>query len=295
MKQALAFVIILGVALAALFYAQKRRATPVSSSAVVNAVADAQRDLTRVPARLTRMSDNEEILVGNQLASRYASTSNQFTPEEHATQAYVQRVGMALASRAHRKLPYRFHLIPDTNLMNAFALPGGHVFIGTGLLDLMTSEDELANVLGHEIEHIDHYHCAERVQLESKLRHLRLGIVSELAQIPIAVWQVGYNKDEEFEADREGTRLAVLASYSPYGALKLFEKFSKLEDEYVLHARSPQQELSQLAIQSLSGYFRSHPLPSERTAQLDALIRAEHWQNLKELKPFRIEYEVQSQ
>src|SRR5207244_13551377 len=48
-----------------------------------------------------------------------------------------------------------FHYIPDPNLINAFALPGGHVFIGRGMLDLMTTEDQLATVLGHEVEHID--------------------------------------------------------------------------------------------------------------------------------------------
>ena len=80
---------------------------------------------------------------------------------------YVSRVGAKVAARAHRKLPYKFHYIPNMDFVNAFALPGGHVYIGAGLVALMDSEDELAAVLGHEIEHIDHYHCAERVQTEA--------------------------------------------------------------------------------------------------------------------------------
>jgi predicted Zn-dependent protease len=179
-------------------------------------------------------------------------------------------------------------------MINAFSLPGGPVYVGEGMLDLMTSEDELAAVIGHEVEHIDHYHCAERVQIEARLRNLQLGIVGAILQIPLQVWEAGYNKDEELEADREGMRLAVLGGYSPYGAVTMFERFSKLHSEYVVHARSPEEELTQLAIQSLQGYFRSHPLPSERLAQANSLIAQEGWQDRKMQKPFRIEYEVQN-
>ena len=176
-------------------------------------------------------------------------------------------------------------------MINAFSLPGGPIYVGEGLLDLMTSEDELASVLGHEIEHIDHYHCAERVQVEVELRNLKLGMIGVLVQIPISVWEAGYNKEEELEADREGMRIAVLGGYSPYGAVTLFEKFAKLQKEYVIHAQSPEEELSELAIQSLEGYFRSHPQPSERLAQANALIVQEEWEDRRVQKPFRVEYE----
>lgn len=291
MKQAITFSLVVLVAGTALYYSQLRKATPPSSNAVVNAVADAERDLSRMPNRLMRISDEDEIRIGSELAARYTTDHTTLSPKGKATQTYVVRVGMRLSAHAHRKLPYAFHLIPDPNLVNAFALPGGHVFIGQGLLDLMNSEDELASVLGHEIEHIDHYHCAERVQAEARLRKLHLEVISELVQLPLAVWQVGYNKDEELEADREGTMLAVQANYSPYGALHMFETFARLHDEYVIHAKTPQQELSQLAIQSISGYFRSHPLPSERIAQMNSIIELHHLQDRKQLRPFRIEYE----
>jgi predicted Zn-dependent protease len=295
MKRALAFFLVLGCGLAALYYSQRRREpTPVSANAVVDVAADVQRDLTRAPMRFTRLSDDEEVAIGNELATRYAVSADALTPEEQGTEQYVQRVGSKVALHAHRRLPYSFHLLPDAAMINAFSLPGGPVYIGKGMLDVMTSEDELANVLGHEVEHIDHYHCAERVQIEAQLRHLKLGVVGALVQIPFEVWQTGYNKDEEFEADREGMHLAVAAGYSPYGAVTMFEKFSKLHDEYIIHARSPEQELSQLAIQSLSGYFRSHPEPSERLAQANNVIAQEHWQDRKVQKPFRVEYQVKN-
>lgn len=294
MKRVIAFLIVFLVAAAALYFSQRRREdTNVSANAIVALAADAQRDLTRAPMRLTRLSDSEEVKIGKELEQQY-SVNQELTPEQRALEAYVQRVGSSLGAHAHRRLPYSFHLIPQSGVINAFSLPGGPVYVGEGLLDLMTSEDQLAAVLGHEIEHIDHYHCAERVQVEAQFRHLKLGIVGALVQIPLSVWEAGYNKDEEMEADREGMRLQVVSGYSPYGSVSLFEKLAKLHQEYVIHARSPEEELSQLAIQSLQGYFRSHPLPSERLAQAQRVIAENSWQNQTHQKPFRVEYEVQN-
>jgi predicted Zn-dependent protease len=293
MKRIGIFIVVLLIGVAAIYFSERRHdSTAVSANAVVAVAADAQRDLSRVPMRLTRLSDEEEIAVGNQLAEQYSINDAKMTPEELALDNFVHRVGSLVASHAHRHLPYSFHLVPDRSMINAFSLPGGPVYVGEGLLDLMTSEDELASVLGHEIEHIDHYHCAERVQVEAKLRNLKLGVIGALVQIPLSVWEAGYNKDEELEADREGMRLAVLGGYSPYGAVTLFERFAKLHKEYIIHAQSPQEELSELAIQSLEGYFRSHPQPSERLAQANALIAQEDWQDRKVQKPFRVEYET---
>jgi predicted Zn-dependent protease len=293
MKRQAIFLVVLVVGLAALYCSERSlESPPVSANAIVRVAADAQRDLTRVPLRFTRLSDEQEIALGNELAQQYSMDMAKLPPEELALEGYVRRVGHTLALQAHRRLPYSFHLVPNRTMINAFSLPGGHVYVGEGLLDMMTSEDEVAAVLGHEVEHIDHYHCAERVQVEAKLRHLNLGIIGVLVQIPLAVWQAGYNKDEEFEADREGMRLAVLGGYSPYGAVTLFEKLTQLHSEYIIHAQSPEEELSQLAIQSLEGYFRSHPQPSERLAQANRLIAEEGWQHRRAQKPFRIEYEV---
>lgn len=296
MKRAAVFVIffaILGVSLAGLYWSQRRaKSTPVSANPVVDMVADAQRDLTRVPMHFTRLPDEQEIAIGRQLAAYYSGQVTKLTPEEEALQKYVRRVGGAVSAHAHRHLAYEFHLIPDHNMINAFSLPGGHVYIGEGMLDQMETEDELASILGHEVEHIDHYHCIERVQIEAKLKNLNLEIVGQLLQIPLEFWQAGYHKDEEFEADREGVRLAVESGYSPYGAVSIFTRLAKLCDEYVIHAQSPEEELSELAIQSLNGYFRSHPLPSERLDQINRLIADEHWEDHKSQKPFHVEYEV---
>jgi predicted Zn-dependent protease len=296
MKRAIIFIVffaILGVSLAGLYWSQRRaKSPPVSPNAILDMAADAQRDITRVPMHFTRLSDEQEITIGRNLAANYSGILGKLTPEEEALEKYVRRVGGTVSAHAHRHLDYNFHLIPDHNMINAFSLPGGPVYIGEGMLDQMETEDELASILAHEVEHIDHYHCIERMQIEAKLKNLNLEIIGALLQVPLEFWQAGYHKDEEFEADREGVRLAVESGYSPYGAVTLFTRLDKLCNEYVIHARSPEEELSELAIQSLTGYFRSHPLPSERLDQINRLIAQENWQERKTQKPFHVEYEV---
>jgi predicted Zn-dependent protease len=293
MKQVIALAAILIIAGAALFYAQHRKhPDAVSANAVVDVAADWQRDISRVPMRLTRISDQQEQLIGDELAQQYEADYAANDAEERATEHYINQVGSRVASHARRKLPFHFHLVSDGNLINAFALPGGHVFVGQGLLDRMTSEDELAFVLGHEIEHIDHYHAVERVQIEAQLKNLNLDAITGLAQIPISLWQAGYSKDEEMEADREGLRLAATAGYSAKGAVNLLERWTKLRREFVVHAENPTEELSQIAIDGLTGYFRTHPLPEERLAQANQVIADDRLPIGKPLKPFRIAYEI---
>jgi predicted Zn-dependent protease len=295
MKRMLALAAILVIAGGSLYFAQQRRRQDVVSvNAVVDAAADWQRDLTRAPMQFTRISDDQETRIGDELAQQYVSAQPAQTAEMAAMERYVGEVGGRVAAHAKRKLAFRFHLIPNVNMMNAFALPGGHVFIGQGLLDQMTSEDELAFVLGHEIEHIDHYHAVERVQIEAQLNKLNLDVVAAVAQIPISLWQAGYSKEQEFEADREGLRIACAAGYSPQGAVNMLERWTKLRSEYVIHAETPTAELSQVAIEGLGGYFRTHPLPSERLAQVNEVIAQDHLPLNRPLRPFHVEYEVTS-
>src|SRR5262249_33159630 len=157
---------------------------------------------------------------------------------------------------------------------NAFALPGGHIFFGAGLLEFMDSEDELASVLAHEIEHVDHYHCAERAQTEATLRKLPLG---ELVALPIELFEAGYTKEQEAEADREGLMLMASRGYSPTGALRLFEVFDRARSQTVQPDSNPQQEVARVVIEGLGGYFRSHPLPAERAAEVRRLIAEQNW------------------
>lgn len=281
MKRIATLLAIVALGGAALFLAERRHAdADVSPRALLHFLGDTQRELTRLPASATRLSDEDEVRIGQELARRYEYQTQD--PQAHsdaerdAVQQYVSRVGARVAVRAHRKLPYSFHYIPDPHFVNAFALPGGPVFIGAGLMSLMDSEDELASVLGHEVEHIDHYHCAERVQVEERTRGL--GLTQLLVELPIAVFEAGYTKEQELQADSEGTRLAVMAGYSPLGSIRMFEAFDRAyRDATARKATSPQEELANVALQTIEDYFRSHPPSAERADRIRSLMDSEHW------------------
>lgn len=252
---------------------------PASPAPILYFIADTEKELTRLPVNFTRMSDEEEIRAGDELAKAYVyntqNTEVAANPDMAAIERYLTQVGSQVAANAHRKLPYKFHYVPEPGFVNAFALPGGHVYVGEGLLQLMDSEDELAAVLGHEVEHIDHFHCAERVQREEAMRKIPL---AALMSLPVAIFQAGYSKDQELEADREGTTLAVAAGYSANGAVRMFETFARLFQELQnKKAKTPQDEAASVAEQAIEGYFRSHPLPSERIAQINQLIASNGW------------------
>ena len=233
MKRSVVFVVfflILGFALAGLYWSQRRpKPSPVSANAILNMAADAQRDLSRGPMHFTRLSDEREIAIGRELATRYATQTRKLTPDEEGLEKYVTRVGGAVAVHAHRHLPYTFTVLPDHNMINAFSLPGGSVYIGEGMLDLMVTEDELANILAHEIEHIDHYHCVERVQVEAKLKDLNLDQLTTAlrsdrdAAEQLSTWSQTFTVSNLIDTTRpDAARSAVKCGAVIVALLKLF-------------------------------------------------------------------------
>lgn len=295
MKRWLTLFAVLCVGAAVLVLAERRHAdTQASPDAILHLVADAEREANRLPARVWRLSDAQEIEVGDEMARQYLAGA-QFQDENanaQQIQAYVDHIGMLVSVHARRRLAYRFHYVADPSMVNAFALPGGHIFIGEGLMRLMRHEDELAAVLGHEVEHVDLFHCAERVQFEAQMRRLHLEAISDLASIPISVFKAGYSKELELEADREGTRLAVEAGYSPQGAISLFQA---MEERYrgaqQQRPGSPEEEAEQVAAQTLEDYFRSHPPTGERIRELEAFNASQGWP-VKPEKPLSPEVQL---
>lgn len=116
--------------------------------------------------------------------------------------------------------------------------------------------------------------------------------VAAIAELPMSLWQAGYSKEQEFEADREGLRLATLAGYSPQGAVDMLNRFEVLDQEYVIHAETPPEELSQVAVEGLEGYFRTHPLPSERLEQAKSVIAQDGMDPQKPESPLNEKYKT---
>lgn len=276
---------------AALYALNRRQITAeITPRPLLYLVADTQRELERIPLELTRVSDQEENQIGDELARNFGLLPQRITdPEQQRMQEYLNAVGARMAANVRRKaIRYRFHYRPQNGFVNAAALPGGHIVFGRGLLKLLEAEDELAAILGHEIAHVDQRHAIERLQYELKSRQLGLGGVYQLGALGVALFQAGYTKEKELEADRVGLGFAVRAGYSPGGAIDVMQRFAKLHPVASGHTSSPVEEAAGVPLQALREYFRSHPPESERIAALEAEIAAHRWNANQPRRPLMV-------
>jgi predicted Zn-dependent protease len=173
-----------------------------------------------------QLSTADEIKAGEALFALFQKSQGfADTPETKVIEAYLQKIGDKVAQNAKRKLPYKFHLDPHPGFRSAVGYPGGQIVVGGGVLALMTHEDELAVVLGHEIEHIDLSQCRQRLIEAIKKDHLA---PDQFDKLSIDDFGGPYGKEGELAADREGVKLAVAAGYSPHAAIELLEVFQYL-------------------------------------------------------------------
>lgn len=191
-----------------------------------------------------------------------------------ALAAYVESVGQRLAARSPRQdVEYRFAVVDEPE-PNAFALPGGYVYVTRGLLALVNSEDELAGVIGHEIGHVAARHSVQQVSraapfaIITNLSAAVTGLASPLlGQVVGGVGGLAsglvlapFNRDQEREADRVGQQMAAEAGWDP-AALSVF--LQTLEREEALRGGSAQR----------FSFLASHPSTPERVANTAAYAR----------------------
>jgi predicted Zn-dependent protease len=176
--------------------------------------------------------------------------------EDSELVAYVAKVGARLARHAPRRnFEYSFQIV-DQEAPNAFALPGGYIFVSRGLLTLTNSEDELANVLGHEIVHVAARHAAARQEvgrsLPAKLDWLQGGYLAS------------YGRDQEREADRLGQGLAAVAGYDPEGLVAFLRELEHTERLELGSSRLP-------------GFWDTHPSTNSRVAEAGTRANMATW------------------
>ncbi len=211
---------------------------------------------------VTGISEQEELTMGREIAGRMLGAAP--LVNDPALQSYVNRVGRWVAVQSERPdLPWRFAVI-DTASINAFAAPGGYVMLTRGLYEILDNEAQLAGVLAHEIGHIVRRHHVTVMQKSAALsagaqlaqRDNRSALVNNMIGTGAEVFVRGLDKSAEHEADAMGVVLATRAGYNPFGLIDVLHK---------LAARGAGDG-------SLALLFKTHPLPSERLAQLgDAL------------------------
>jgi len=239
-----------------------------SVASVLEIWGDVLRDADQFGLKLTRVSDRDEMTIGNDIANEIALRGR----ETQAMAAYVTEVGDKLTAHVRRPgMRYRFHVL-EGETVNAFAAPGGHVYVFTGLLEFLHSEAELAAILGHEISHVDLRHCIERMQYGAALEKVGVGGLGHAAEMLRRFGSVEYNKYQELEADAQGARLSVEAGYDPSAAVDVFDR---MQQRFGYDARPPGTpigELGQVLGGVLGSYLASHPQSAERSRRLQVLV-----------------------
>ena len=223
------------------------------------------------------LTDQQEVEVGFGMVQYFLSSQRLL--DDQPLQTYVNRVGSWVALQSERPhLPWRF-VVLDSAAVNAFAVPGGYVFVTTGMLRMLRTESELAGVLGHEISHVVRKHhlrwiymnkelSAQMQRTEAAMQNLdpamaqQLREIGKLAQRQIESMNSGpmkanLSKGEELEADRDGIVLAWRAGYEAWGLVAMLQRFEAAS------------RLSQAAQTGLEG----HPEPLERFKYLDWLVQ----------------------
>jgi predicted Zn-dependent protease len=208
------------------------------------------------------IDEKEEIELGRDMAARLLGAAPLVANE--GLQRYVNNVGRWLASQTERpELPWRFGVLEAPQL-NAFATPGGHIFITRGLVERMRNEAELAGVLAHEIGHVLKKHHLQAMQKSAQLELANTAITTfsrrdasaqkrdRLLSAGSELFARGLDKSDELEADRLGVVIAARAGYDAYGLPAVLQ---------TLQAMNP-------ADSGLALMFKTHPAPAER---LDAL------------------------
>lgn len=221
------------------------------------------------------LTPQQEITLGLQSAPEMAAEFGGLSPDQDA-QALVDKVGQQLVSKTDASsTPYKFeyNLLADDQTINAFALPGGPIFITVGLMKHLETEGQLAGVLAHETGHVVARHSAEQIaqaQLTQGLSGAAVIAASDpdnpnstqhAAAVAAVVGQLinmKYGRDDELESDRLGVRFMAEAGYDPRAMIKVMEILAQTSQ-----GNRP------------SEFFSTHPNPEHRIEAIQAAIEKE--------------------
>ncbi|MEX0899369.1 MAG: M48 family metalloprotease [Gammaproteobacteria bacterium] len=212
-------------------------------------------------SQLALVSESQEIEIGRQTAA--AAEAQMGLVDDPALQEYVQRIGMVMARASERpELPWHFGVIDDPT-PNAFAAPGGFIYVTRGMLSLMNNEAELATVIGHEIGHVTARHSVAMISRQ-QLAQIGLGLGSvlspeiaqlgELASAGLSMLFMSYGRDAERQADDLGFGYALAQGYD---VSQMTDVFASLQRIGEASGRSP-----------VPAWMSTHPYPEERIVRI---------------------------
>jgi predicted Zn-dependent protease len=210
-------------------------------------------------------SVEKEMALGKQLAEEVAREAK--VVDDPILSEYVNRIGQNLARNSDAKVPFTFRVLQN-DVPNAFALPGGFIFVHTGLIGIAAEEDEFAGALAHEIAHVAarHLTCRETKAQLATIGTIPLSILlggwagvaaRQAAGAAIPMTFLSFSRHDESEADFLGVQYMWAAGYDPNGAISMFEKLETLQ-------RKQPNAVSKL--------LSTHPMDSDRIAKTQAEI-----------------------
>ncbi|HTP94226.1 MAG TPA: M48 family metalloprotease [Burkholderiales bacterium] len=224
---------------------------------------------------LVTMSEEQEIATGRSEDANVRKEYGVYAAPE--LQKYVDEIGQKLARASHRpNLQYHFTVV-DSPEINAFALPGGYVYVTRGILAYMNSEAELAGVIGHEIGHVTARHSVQQMSAATAAglgaRLLQIFVPATRNQIGDNAVNVlgnallsGYGREHELEADRLGAEYLARTGYEPQAMIKVI---GVLKNQELFDAEIAKQEGREpQSYHGLSALFASHPEADARLKQV---------------------------
>lgn len=210
----------------------------IAGFAIFQFYSSTSEEVNAFTGRKQRLALNpqEEIQLGLQSRQEMAGMHGGLSQDAQARER-VQRVGRKLVddSEADETVyQFDFHLLADKDTVNAFALPGGQIFITEALYRLLPAEDELAGVLGHEIGHVVGRHSSEQIAKSKLFNGLTMAVVlatsdgqsqgnAQLAQLVNQVVTTKYGRSDEIESDRLGVKFLIQSGYRPEALIRVME------------------------------------------------------------------------
>jgi predicted Zn-dependent protease len=214
---------------------------------------------------ISLMSEAQEIQIGQQYDVEVRKQMRPLANPE--VQRYVERIGLDLAKRSHRpNLPWHFTVV-DVPAVNAFALPGGYIYLTRGLLAYLDDEAELAGVLGHEIGHVTARHAAQQYTKATggQLGLIALGIFvpaarpfGQLAETALSLLFLKHGRDDELQSDRLGAEYAAAGGWDPRGVPEFLNTLSRISAET---DRS-----------GIPNWLSTHPQPEDRVVRVEETL-----------------------
>jgi predicted Zn-dependent protease len=240
--------------------------------ALVTVGGDLQRDLLAPALDLTRMTPGEEAALGAAIDREVRASLR--VGGAARDEVYIGRVLRTMTPHVGRGgIPYKIAVVRSREV-NAFAVPGGRIYVTEGLLDFVESEAELAAVLGHEVSHVDLRHCVERLQLGRAAGKVAPGL-GGLARLGYEVMLRGFSEEQELAADRSGAVLSAAGGYDPWASRALFGRLARMDGGGRRPTRDPVAEVAATIPEAFRRYVATHPPADQREEAVTRRLLAE--------------------